>query len=99
MVEVLTLIQQTREADKYGDPVVRETSREVFARMASVSQREFYQAHAVGFQPELRFVLADYLDYENEPVVIFEGVRYRVLRTYRSGYSLELTCTREVIQP
>ena len=96
MNEVLTLIQQTQGADDYGDPVIQETSREVFGRLQSVGQAEFYQAHATGLKPELKFVLADYLDYEGEALVEHNGQRYRVLRTYRTGQELELTLYREV---
>lgn len=96
MNEVLTLIQQTQGVDDYGDPVITETTREVFAKQDSIGQKEFYQAHAVGLQPEVKFVLADYLDYEGEPLVQHDGQRYRVLRTYRKGQELELTVYREV---
>ena len=96
MSEVLTLIQQTQGPDDYGDLVVQETTREVFGRLGSISQAEFYQAHAVGLKPELKFILADYLDYENETEVEYLGQRYRVLRTFRNGQELELTLYQEV---
>ena len=96
MNEVLTLIQQTHGVDEYGDPAITETTREVLAKLGSIGQKEFYQAHAVGLQPELKFVLADYLDYEGEALVEHNGQRYRVLRTYRKGQELELTVYREV---
>lgn len=96
MVEILTLIQKTQDVDDYGDPIITENTREVFANLGSIGQKEFYQAHAVGLQPELKFVLADYLDYDDEPLVEHNGQRYRVLRTYRKGQELELTVYREV---
>lgn len=96
MVDVLTLIQQERGVDGYGDPVITETRREVFGEQMSIGQKEFYQAHAVGLQPEIKFKLADYLDYEGETLVEHEGQRYRVLRTYRTGQEIEITCYREV---
>ena len=96
MNEVLILIQQTQGVDEYGDPVIQETSREVFGRLQSVGQSEFYQAHTTGLKPELKFVLADYLDYDGETLVEHGANRYRVLRTYRSGQELELTLYREV---
>lgn len=96
MNEVISLIQQTHDVDDYGDPVITETSREVFAKLGSIGQKEFYQAHAVGLQPEVKFILADYLDYDGEDQVEHNGVRYRVLRTYRKGQELELTVYREV---
>ena len=96
MNDVITLIQQNRSVDDYGDPVITETARDVFAKLGSIGQKEFYQAHAVGLQPEVKFVLADYLDYEDEPLVQHNGQRYRVLRTYRKGQELEITVYREV---
>ena len=96
MNDILTLIQQTQTVDDYGDPVTTETSRQVFCKVGSIGQKEFYQAHAVGLQPEVKFVLADHLDYDNETLVEHSGTRYRVLRTYRAGQQLELTANREV---
>lgn len=96
MNDVITLIQQTRSVDDYGDPVITETTRDVFAKLGSIGQKEFYQAHAVGLQPEIKFVLADYLDYDGEQIVLHNYQRYRVLRTYRKGQELEITVYREV---
>lgn len=96
MNEILTLIRTVHGVDDFGDPAVAETSRVVFCRVASIGQKEFYQAQAVGLQPEIKFVLADYLDYQNELLAEHNGIRYRVLRTYRAGQELELVCYREV---
>lgn len=96
MTDILTLIRQDHGVDEYGDQVLTETTREVFGELRSIGQKEFYQAQAVGLQPELKFVLADYLEYENEQLVEHDGQRYRVLRTYRTGQQIELTCYREV---
>lgn len=104
MSEVLTLIKQARTVDEYGDPVTTETTREVFCREASIGQKEFYQAHAVGLRPEIKLVLSDYLDYEGEALARYtpegqaEAQLFRVLRTYRTGLELELVCYREVNQ-
>lgn len=96
MNDILILIQQTRGVDEYGDPTVTETRSTVFCRKASIGQKEFYQAHALGLQPELKLVLADYLDYNGEQLVEYDGQLYRVLRTYRTGQELELVVYREV---
>ena len=76
--------------------MITETARDVFAKLGSIGQKEFYQAHAVGLQPEIKFILADYLDYDGEELVQHNGQRYRVLRTYRKGQELEITVYREV---
>ena len=96
MNDVLTLIQQSRGVDEFGDPTTVETTRSVFVRLGSIGQKEFYQAHAVGLQPELKFIMADYLDYNGEMLVEYNGQRFRVLRIFRSGQELELVCYREV---
>ena len=98
MSEILKLIATTQAVDEYGDLVTSETSREVFAKLGSIGQSEFYQAQAVGLKPEIKFVLADYLDYNDEPLVDYNGTRYHVLRTYRTGQELELTVYRGVDQ-
>ena len=81
MNEVLTLIK--------GD-----VSRDVFCRLASIGMKEFYEANARDFFPEVKFILADYLDYGNEQLVEHNGQRYRVLRTYRTGQELEIVVER-----
>lgn len=96
MADVLRLIKQTSDTDALGDPVVTETTREVFAELQSIGQKEFYQAKAVGLQPEVAFRLADYLDYDGERYVEHDGQRLRILRTFRKGQELELVCYREV---
>ena len=71
-----------------------ETSRTVYCRLASIGMKEFYEAQAVDFYPEVKFILADYLDYDNEQLVEYDGQRYRVLRTYRAGQELEIIVVR-----
>ena len=68
-----------------------EKRREVFCDERSITQTEFYQAAASGLKPEHKFVLADYLDYEGEKDVEYEGVRYSIKRTFRNGKELEIT--------
>lgn len=70
------------------------TRRDVFAGLRSVGQTEFYQAQAIGYRPELDFVLADYLDYRGESVLRHCGTLYRVIRTFRQGQQLEITVQR-----
>lgn len=94
--DVIYLISTTVTVDAYGDPVVEKTEREIFADVKSIGQSEFYQAQAVGLKPEYKFILADYGDYQNEKVVKYDGVEYSVIRTYRDGTRLEITCKGDV---
>ena len=91
MNEVLTLIQRTPGKDDEGKPVITETSRDVFSAVKSIGMTEFYQAHSQDFRPEAKFILADYLDYNN-------GQRYSILRTYRTGNELELVVERAPVE-
>lgn len=68
--------------------------RDVFCEVRSVGMREFYQANATDFHPEIKFVLADYLDYQGETLALHDGELYRILRTYRNGQELELTAEK-----
>lgn len=92
MNDVIKLISYTETIDRYGRPVRAELSREVFAEVRSIGQSEFYQAAASGLKPEVKFVIADYLDYKNEKEVEWNGTRYNVLRTYQTDLRLEITC-------
>lgn len=100
--EVIKLVSQIKGVDENGDITVIETEREVFAELKSIGQSEFYQAQAVGLRPELKFVLADYLDYQNEQIIRFRDYAsekeetYSVIRTYRSGNALEIVAKRGV---
>lgn len=86
MTEVATLIKR-----EYGkDDILRE----VFCGVRSIGMKEFYSSHSTDFRPELKLVLADYLDYNGETLADFNGERYRILRTYRVGQELELTLER-----
>ena len=70
------------------------TTRDVFCALRSIGQQEFYQSSATDYHPEVKFVIADYLDYNNEALVQHGEQRYRILRTYRTGMELELVAER-----
>lgn len=98
MTDVLTLIRRTPGRDDEGYPTILENRRDVFCGVRSIGQKEFYQAHASDFHPELKLVLADYLDYQDETMVEYSGRRYRVIRTYRAGQELELVVERAPVE-
>ena len=96
--DIAYLIQKSVEGvDDYGDPKIVETQKEIFCNIMSIGQREFYDAQTVGAKPELKIVIADYYDYNDEEdiiVVDYRGkTRYQVLRTYRVLGSNELEIT------
>ena len=89
MTEVAILIKIAYE----GATRVK-TRREVFCGIRSIGMKEFYSAHGTDYRPELKLILADYLDYEDETLALYNGELYRILRTYRVGQELELTLER-----
>lgn len=100
-----TLIGQTETIDVYGDHVKAETETPVMVEDYSVGMTEVYQAMAVGYKPEVKLRLTNWLDYHGEEYVEYTPfgwsfpIRYKILRTYRSGEALELTCYRAVDKP
>lgn len=101
--ETIQLIKHSTTVDRYGDTIKTEDRREVFAELKSIGQSEFYQAAAVGYKPEIKFVLADYLEYKHEDSVAYtefgqdEEIIYDIVRTYRNGNELELVCQKGAI--
>lgn len=68
----------------------REEKNDVFARVESISQAEFFAGAQAGLKPEYKISLrAD--DYSGQPLVIARGKRYSVYRTYtRTDQKTEL---------
>ncbi len=98
---VIKLVSETKSVDDFGDTIIVSTDRNVFAELKSITQTEFYQAQAVGLKPEIKFVIADFLDYHNEKVIKYtpfngEEETYSVIRTYRSNNQLEIVCKRGI---
>lgn len=90
--EVIYLVRESDQTDEYGDTVVTSEKTMVFAQKMSIGMKEFYQAHENGLKPELKFKIADYLDYDNQKRIEYENVTYKVLRTYQTDKNeLEIT--------
>lgn len=94
--EVIALGKPEIVEDKYGNQSKEYVFKEVFAEVKSVSQSEYYTAAQSGFKPVFKFILADYYDYEEEDTVIYNGILYHIIRTYRNGLQLELTVEKKV---
>lgn len=95
MADVLKLIAQAITVDKYGNEVATETQRQVYCEVYSISQTEFYAAANAELNPEYRFVIF-FGDYQGEDVCLYNGTRYAVYRTYRTGDRLELYVERKI---
>ena len=100
--QLIKLVTSKKTLDDHGDHVVEHTERQVLAELMSIGQSEFYQAQAVGLKPELKFKLPDYLEYQNEKHLKYQGFNeteeqlYTVIRTFRNGNELEIVCKRGV---
>lgn len=90
--DVIFLISTQKTKNKVGDLIEERIQTMRFAKVKSIGQSEFYQAQAQGMKPEIKFVLADYLDYDNQEEVVYNNFVYKVLRTYRSGNEMEIVC-------
>ena len=95
MTDVLTLISQTYTLDDYGNQIATEYEKTVFCEYDSVSQSEFYSAANTELNPEFKFTIF-FGDYDGQSVVKFQGSRYAIYRTYRSGDNMELYAERKV---
>ena len=97
----IVLIKETDGRNGYGDLTKTETRRTVYAGEYSVGMSEVYQGMAVGYKPEVKFRLENWLDYHGEerieytPFGLSDPVKLRVLRTYNDGDALELTCYKD----
>lgn len=95
MADILLLIAQAITVDEYGREVATETERQVYCEVYSISQTEFYAASNTELNPEYRFNVF-FGDYHGEDVCVYNGQRYAIYRTYRSGDNLELYAERKI---
>ena len=78
---ILLVAVNASERDANGVPIETEASRQVYCKVTSVSQSEFFAGGRNGLNPEFKFqVFAG--DYKDEPIVVYKGRRYAVYRTY-----------------
>lgn len=100
--QIAKLVSVAETVDAYGDIQTVETEKTVFCEEKSVGMSEKYQAQSLGLKPEIKLVLADYLDYSGEELVRYQSFgqtsekTYQVLRTYRDKNNLELVLQSEV---
>lgn len=82
--DVIQLIAVTVTGwDDNGLPQETETARQVFCRVASVSQSEYFGGGRNGLNPAYKFtVFAG--DYAGESIVRYQGKRYAVYRTFQA---------------
>lgn len=90
MDDMIKLVkQELKTINEYGNTVCSEVVKIIPVELMSIGQSEFYQAQANGFKPELKFKIADFLDYEDQELVRYTPFmssvekEYKILKTYR----------------
>lgn len=89
--DVVILVSEKPEAHGVFDKPTEE-QKECFCQVKSVARSEFWKAKENGIEPQIIFTLSEYVDYNDEKIVIYRGKRYRVLRTYVTEHAIELEC-------
>lgn|SRR5690625_1774187 len=90
----LELVKETYVTDDIGNQIPVEEKTEVYCNVKSIGRNEFYNASTSDLKPEIVFTIHGY-EYDNQNKVIFEGIQYSVIRTYRVAFEeIELICQR-----
>ena len=97
--DVAYLCKETITQDEYLNEKHKLTHREVFVQPKSIGASEFYQAATTSYHPDITLVLADYYDYEDEPIVHYDGKMFDVIRTYQKQNRLELVLQERMGRP
>ena len=93
--DLIRLISQTKAQDENGVWRSRETARDVFCNVKSVTAKDFFEGGRNGLNPAYVFTMF-FPEYSGETVVEYNGQRYAVYRVYRkSTDTLELHVQRK----
>ena len=94
--DVIKLIsEEVTGRDRYGRKTRKQTKRQVFVQVDSISMNEFYEAGRNGLNPEYRFRMFSG-DYEGERVCEYKGDNYAIYRTFmRDDDTIELYVERQ----
>ena len=94
-INVIKLGKPTIETDDIGNQLKKyDFSKELICEVRSISQSEFYIAAQHDYKPEIKVIISDFLDYDGEDKLMFDGEIYDVIRIYRTGISLEIVAER-----
>lgn len=84
---------ETVSQNENGYPVYLQSKRTVYADPTSVGRSEFYSAMQSGITITAAFTVAA-CDYQRERLLDFNGVRYKVERTYMLNQDrVQLNCS------
>lgn len=92
---VIALGKPVKTLDKrFNEIIVYDFSKELICEALSIGQSEFYLAAQSDYKPEIKFKISDFLDYEGEDRILYNGQYYEIIRIYRNGGALEITAQR-----
>ncbi len=102
----LTLIGYEQTKDNIGNVIKTPKRTNVLCKISSIGSSEFYDAQIAQLKPEIKFIMHIF-EYAGQKEVEFNGVMYKVLRTYSGesvgrkqntlgGEEIELTCERMI---
>lgn len=94
--DVIYLVNETPQAHGIFDQP-QETQTMVYCRVKSVTRAEFWKAYSNGIEPSFVFEISDYADYSGQKILIYNGKRYRVVRTYVDEHAVELTAAEVTV--
>ncbi len=89
--DVVKLISVTWAPDDIGNQVAKETKKEVFANMFTVSAAEYYNAALTGLRPSLMFEVYSF-EYSGQTRLEYEGKTYNIIRATTAGEKTRLVC-------
>ena len=92
--DVIELGNSVEEVE-FGEVISTIVYRKVYANKKSIRQSEFYQGASTGLKPELLFEIRT-VEFGNDEIVLFNGKKYSIIRTYVNGETTELTVTSHV---
>ena len=92
----LTLVKQSYRLDDLMNQIPEKVETVVYCDLKSITRVEYYNAASQGIKPEIVFVIHKF-EYNGEKEILFEGEKYKVIRTYSTNFEeIELTCERVV---
>ena len=81
--DVITLVGVTYQTDDIGQQIEKESPREVYAKIASMSASEFFAGGQTGMNPQYKATIF-FPDYQGETIAEIDGNRYAIYRTYQA---------------
>lgn len=88
--DILYLVSESPSSHGVFDPRT-ETQRMVFCKVMSVTGNEYWRARENDIFPAFVFRLSDAIEYQGEKICVYNGTRYRIVRTYTSEQYIDLT--------